>query len=121
MSLLKRFGLFFLLVLILALVDFYSRAKPAIGVDDANIFFRYAHNIARGHGFVFNPGGERVEGFTSLLWVLVCAFFFKLSAHPELSLLALALVLTAITVTMVYEEVRRDVAALHPDFERNYF
>jgi len=121
MSLLKRFGLFFVLVLVLTLADYLYLGRPAIGVDDANIFFRYAHNIAGGHGFVFNPGGERVEGFTSLLWVLVCAAFFKVSAHPELPLLILALVLTTLTVTMVYTEVRKDVEALYPNFERKYF
>ncbi len=37
-------------------------------VDDAYIFFRYAENVATGHGAVFNAG-ERVEGFTSPLWL----------------------------------------------------
>lgn len=36
--------------------------------DDAYIFFRYADNLLAGHGPVFNPG-ERVEGFTSPLWL----------------------------------------------------
>ena len=39
-------------------------------VDDAYIFFRYADNWAAGHGLVYNPG-ERVEGYTSFLWVLL--------------------------------------------------
>jgi len=38
--------------------------------DDAMISLRYAWNLAHGHGLVFNPG-ERVEGFTNLLQVLV--------------------------------------------------
>jgi arabinofuranosyltransferase len=41
--------------------------------DDAFIFARYARNLVQGHGLVFNPG-ERVEGFTSLAWVLWLAF-----------------------------------------------
>jgi len=41
------------------------------GIDDAYIFFVYARNFAEGHGFVYNVGGERVEGFSSMLWVLV--------------------------------------------------
>lgn len=40
--------------------------------DDAFIHLRYARNLIEGHGLVFNPG-ERVEGFTSTLWVLVLA------------------------------------------------
>jgi len=38
--------------------------------DDAYISFRYAENLAEGKGLVFN-GGERVEGFSNLLWVLI--------------------------------------------------
>lgn len=37
--------------------------------DDAFISFRYADNLARGLGLVFNEG-ERVEGYTNLLWTL---------------------------------------------------
>lgn len=40
--------------------------------DDAYIFFRYARNLVRGHGLVFNPS-EYVEGYTSLIWVLQLA------------------------------------------------
>ncbi len=43
-----------------------------VGYDDANIFFTYGRNLIGGHGFVYNAGGERVEGFTSVLWLLVC-------------------------------------------------
>jgi len=34
--------------------------------DDAYIVLRYARNLMDGYGLVWNPGGERVEGFTSL-------------------------------------------------------
>jgi arabinofuranosyltransferase len=44
--------------------------------DDVYIFFRIADNIVSGHGPVFNPG-ERVEGYTSPLWLgLLTAFRF---------------------------------------------
>lgn len=46
-------------------------------LDDAFIFFRYAENLAFGRGLVFNPG-ERVEGYTSLLWVVLMAAGSKL-------------------------------------------
>ncbi|MBU8934844.1 MAG: hypothetical protein KOO62_12715 [candidate division Zixibacteria bacterium] len=39
-------------------------------LDDAFITFRYADNFSSGHGLVYNPG-ERVEGYTAFLWVLV--------------------------------------------------
>ena len=41
-------------------------------IDDAFISFRYAENLARGYGLVFNPG-ERVEGYTNFLWVMLIA------------------------------------------------
>lgn len=41
--------------------------------DDAMVSMRYASNIASGNGFVWNPGGERVEGVTNLLWTLYMA------------------------------------------------
>jgi hypothetical protein len=41
-------------------------------VDDAFIVYRYAGNLARGAGLVFNPG-ERVEGVTCFLWAVVLA------------------------------------------------
>lgn len=40
--------------------------------DDAFISFRYARNLSRGWGLVFNPG-ERVEGYTNFLLVVILA------------------------------------------------
>src|SRR5512138_2794050 len=71
---------------------------PLIGIDDANIYFVYARNVANGHGFVYNVGGERVEGFTSLLWTLVSALVFKISRYPELILLILSIVLVSLGI-----------------------
>lgn len=47
-----------------------------VGSDDAFISYRYAENFFKGHGLVFNPG-ERVEGYSNLLYTLlmVPAFF----------------------------------------------
>jgi 4-amino-4-deoxy-L-arabinose transferase-like glycosyltransferase len=41
-------------------------------VDDAYITFRYARNIAEGHGFVYNPG-QRVLGTTTPLYTSLLA------------------------------------------------
>lgn len=40
--------------------------------DDAFVSLRYADNLVAGHGLVYNPG-ERVEGYTNLLWTLALA------------------------------------------------
>jgi arabinofuranosyltransferase len=39
--------------------------------DDAYILYRYARNLARGAGIVWNVGEPPIEGFTSLLHVLL--------------------------------------------------
>jgi hypothetical protein len=41
-------------------------------LDDAYIAFAYAQNWVQGHGVVFNVG-ERVEGYTGFLWVVLSA------------------------------------------------
>jgi hypothetical protein len=48
------------------------RGRPghAWGCDDAYISYRYARNLADGNGLVFNEG-ERVEGYSNFLYVLV--------------------------------------------------
>lgn len=50
--------------------------------DDAMISMRYAKNLAHGLGLVWNPGGERVEGFTNPLWVLYMSFFYLFPIPP---------------------------------------
>jgi arabinofuranosyltransferase len=72
--------------------------RPATGIDDADIFFVYARHLAEGHGFVYNLGGERVEGFTSMLWTLICSGFFHLTHAIELPLRLFSLALGAATV-----------------------
>jgi arabinofuranosyltransferase len=69
-----------------------------IGIDDAQIYFVYFRNFAQGHGFVYNFGSERVEGFTSLLWTLIGSGAYLLSpAHfPQLLLVLNGLLLFGI-------------------------
>ena len=49
--------------------------------DDAYISFRYATNLARGQGLVFNPG-ERVEGYTNFLWTVIVAGLIGSASRP---------------------------------------
>jgi len=48
------------------------------GLDDAYISYRYAENLVRGEGLVFNHG-ERVEGYSNFLYVLAVAPAFWLT------------------------------------------
>jgi arabinofuranosyltransferase len=50
--------------------------------DDAFISFRYARNLVEGNGLVFNAG-EKVEGFTNLLWTLWCSVGLRLGLEAE--------------------------------------
>lgn len=50
---------------------------PAWLSDDAFISFRYAQNLAAGHGLVYNLG-ERVEGYTNFLWTILAALVIRL-------------------------------------------
>jgi hypothetical protein len=54
-----------------ALVYLCSRFR-AYSVDDAYITLRYVRNLLEGQGLVYNPG-ERVEGLSNLLWVVLLA------------------------------------------------
>jgi tetratricopeptide (TPR) repeat protein len=47
-------------------------------IDDALISLSYARNFAEGHGFVLTPGGEKVEGFSNFLWVIILSIPYKL-------------------------------------------
>ena len=60
-------------------------------VDDLFISLRFAENFAHGRGIVFNPG-ERVEGYSSPLWMLLQAvgFVFRFEGVTWTKLLGLA-------------------------------
>lgn len=77
---------------------------PLLGAEDAAIGFRYARNLADGFGIVFNPGGEHVEGFTSLSWLLISAAvyagFGEAGLEPTLSIVSLALTVFAVAVVV---------------------
>jgi arabinofuranosyltransferase len=44
--------------------------------DDAFISYRYVENFIQGNGLVFNSG-ERVEGYTNFLWIIILSIFAK--------------------------------------------
>jgi arabinofuranosyltransferase len=75
-------------------------------VDDAFIVYRYARSLARGDGFVFNPG-ERVEGVTCFLWTLALTPFSLVGAPlPRVAplLTALAGLTCLVVVARVHAE-----------------
>lgn len=76
--------------LLVTLVLFtYARARPSL-IDDSYISFRYAEQLTRGNGLVLNPG-ERVEGATNALWVLLLAVPQRLGVSIVVSAVVLGL------------------------------
>jgi hypothetical protein len=53
-------------------IDFQGERIHAL-FDDAMISMQYAKNLAHGDGLVWNAGGERVEGYSNPLWVILMA------------------------------------------------
>lgn len=82
-----------LLVLHASLYDFVS--------DDAFIVARYARNVAQGHGWVYNIG-ERVEGYTSFLWVGMTAVLGLLGIDYVSTVRALSLLCSLLCVPVMY-------------------
>jgi len=50
-------------------------------IDDTYITFRYSRNLANGLGPVFHAG-DRVEGYTNFLWMLLMSVAFPLGINP---------------------------------------
>jgi hypothetical protein len=51
-------------------------------VDDSYISYRYARNLVKGLGLVYNAG-ERIEGYTNFLWTLILAGGIELGIDPD--------------------------------------
>jgi arabinofuranosyltransferase len=95
------------LVVCLALLVLHIRIYWFL-TDDAFISFRYAHNLRNGAGLVFNPGFERVEGYTNFLWVLLLSGIDWLTGWPPPDVsnwisAGLALVLWGVVVAFCWQ------------------
>ena len=53
-------------------------------IDDAYISYRYARNLARGLGLVYNAG-ERIEGYTNFLWTVLLAGAIRVGLDPDVT------------------------------------
>lgn len=90
-------------------VDLSGHAE---GSDDAYISFRYARNLVAGHGLVFNPG-ERVEGYTNLLYVLLLVPVAWLAPdHLYPVSIGLNILFAALTAVLLFGFVRERLGGL---------
>lgn len=77
--------------------------------DDAMISMRYARHLAQGAGLVWNLDGERVEGYTNLLWTLYMALVHLLPipvAQTSLIILLTNITLAVATIPVIIRFVR---------------
>ncbi|KPK74668.1 MAG: hypothetical protein AMJ89_05645 [candidate division Zixibacteria bacterium SM23_73] len=70
--------------------------------DDAFISYRYVKNFINGHGLVFNPG-ERVEGYTNFLWVMILSIFAQLGLDMIIVSKILGVAAGATTLFLIYQ------------------
>jgi hypothetical protein len=70
--------------------------------DDAFISYRYVKNFINGHGLVFNPG-ERVEGYTNFLWIIILSIFARLGLDMIIVSKILGVAAGAGTLFLIYQ------------------
>ncbi len=70
--------------------------------DDAFITFRYAENIAAGHGFVYNVG-ERVLGTTTPLFTLILSAVALAGIPIKQAALVIGLAATGLTAAIIHK------------------
>jgi hypothetical protein len=81
--------------------------------DDAYITFRFAQHLAAGEGLIWNLGGERVEGYSSLLHVLLLTLPTAVGISPWVSSLLVGTAGVAVTAAALVHVLRRTVGGLH--------
>jgi arabinofuranosyltransferase len=76
--------------------------------DDAFVSMRYARNLASGHGLVWNPGGERVQGYSNLGITLFMAALHLLPISAQK--IALVFQLVNLGLLLACAALTRDIA-----------
>ena len=75
--------------------------------DDSYISFRYAENLAAGHGLRFNPSEQPVEGYSNFLWILFCALVHTLGLNLPGAIPTVGTLLSIFNVTLLWALYRR--------------
>jgi arabinofuranosyltransferase len=94
-----------LLFFIIELADYYH--------DDAYIILRYARNFLAGNGLVWNAG-ERVEGYSSFLWLIMVSMlgYFRIDLVLASQILGVAFAFATIGVFFIFERQRSILGAV---------
>lgn len=75
--------------------------------DDSYISFRYAENLADGHGMRFNQGEQPVEGYSNFLWILVCALVYILNFDLPSTMPVIGVLISVFSLTLLWALFRR--------------
>ena len=93
----QRWGI----VLALLLLSGHAWVYRYFTVDDTYISFRFVRQFVAGNGLVFNIG-ERVEGYSNFLWVILLSLFAALGADLALAASALAVGCSLVTLWLAW-------------------
>jgi arabinofuranosyltransferase len=77
--------------------------------DDALISLRYSDRLLHGQGLTWNDG-ERVEGYSNLLWVLLCALLGGSGLDLVTAARLLGAICSALTIAAIFRCYWRDAA-----------
>ena len=75
--------------------------------DDAYMTWRGACNLAEGLGFVYNPGERVLPTSTPLYAMIMAALYYCTSYLPHQTYFALAVILDAVTLVLLWDLLRR--------------
>lgn len=92
--------LYLFMGIIFSLAAVYDAYRLRWLCDDAFISFRYAIQMVRGEGLVFNPG-EPVEGYTNFLWTVLIGVFSWAGVRPEVFAIAAGLLFYSGTLLLL--------------------
>jgi arabinofuranosyltransferase len=84
-----------------AIILYYYSKSFSFIQDDSFITYRYVKNFTDGNGLVFNIG-ERVEGYTCFLWVIVLAAVKKMGFEFISASQALGIISSMLTLLFTY-------------------
>ncbi|HSR87843.1 MAG TPA: hypothetical protein VLL07_02720, partial [Pontiella sp.] len=108
----RRFGAAILTVFMGSTLAWLLLGMPVSGINDADVFLVYARNLLAGHGLAGGAGGGPVEGFSSLLWLMLCAAVYVFSRAAEVPLFLLNLLFGIITVNLCLKRCNQKPAFL---------
>ena len=81
-------------------------------IEDAAISFTFARHLAEGEGLVAYPGGERVEGYSNPLWMLIMSVVLALGLDPVPASKLIALACAATLLVLLYRALQLFLGSL---------